>query len=377
MTPGPTYPGVSVQEIPIGVRTITGVATSVAAFVGAAKRGPVNKAVRVRSFADFEQRFGGLAANLELGHAVRLYFLNGGSDSWVVRIARNATMPRVRKGLDALAAVDLFNLLALPGITAPTILTAAVDYCRERRAFLIADASQDVRTPQQMEQAIQRGAVPRTSYGALYYPWLQIPDPLNSGRLRATPPSGAVAGVFARTDSQRGVWKPPSGTDAILAGVKGLEYNVTDAENSRLNPRGVNCLRVLPGFGPTVWGARTLEGDDQLASDWKYVPVRRLALFLEESLQRGTQWVVFEPNGEPLWAQLRLNVGAFLDVLFRQGAFQGRTPREAYFVRCDKATTTADDLSRGIVNIVFGFAPLKPAEFVVIRIQQKAAPPTA
>lgn len=376
MPPGPTYPGVYVQGIPSGVRTITGVATSVAAFVGAAKRGPVNKAVRIRSFADFEQRFGGLAANLELGYAVRLFFLNGGNDSWVVRVARNATVAQVQKGLRSLAAVDLFNLLVLPGITAHAILTAAADYCRERRAFLIADASRDARTPQQMEQAIQSGAAPRTSYGAVYYPWLQIPDPLNSGRLRATPPSGAVAGVFARTDSQRGVWKPPSGTDAILAGVKGLEYNVTDAENSRLNPRGVNCLRVLPGFGPTVWGTRTLEGDDQLASDWKHVSVRRLALFLEESLQRGTQWVVFEPNGELLWAQIRLNVGAFLDTLFRQGAFQGRTPREACFVKCDKATTTADDLGRGVVNIVVDFAPLRPAEFVVIKIQQKVAPTT-
>jgi phage tail sheath protein FI len=375
MTPGPTYPGVYVEEIPSGVRTITGVATSVTAFVGAAKRGPVNRAVRVRSFADFEQRFGGLVANLELGYAVRLFFLNGGNDSWVVRVARSATVAQVQKGLRSLAAVDLFNLLVLAGITAPAILTAAADYGRERRAFLIADASRDARTPQQMEQAIQRGDLPRTSYGAVYYPWLQIPDPLNSGPLRATPPSGAVAGVFARTDSQRGVWKPPSGTDAILAGVKSLEYNVTEAENSRLNPRRVNCLRVLPGFGPTVWGARTLEGDDQLASDWKYVPVRRLALFLEESLQRGTQWVVFEPNGEPLWAQIRLNVGAFLDTLFRQGAFQGRTPREAYFVKCDNATTTADDLGRGVVNIEVGFAPLKPAEFVVIKIQQKVAPP--
>ncbi len=375
MTPGSTYPGVYVEETPSGVRTITGVTTSVTAFIGAAKRGPVNKAVRVRSVADFERRFGGLVANLELGYAVRLFFLNGGSDSWVVRIARNATTPRVRKGLRALAAVDMFNLLALPGVSAPAILTAVTDYCREWRAFLIADAPQDARTPQQMEQIMQSGAVPRTSYGAVYYPWLQTSDPLNSGRPRSTAPSGAVAGIFARTDSQRGIWKPPSGTDATLAGVKGVEYNVTDAENGRLNPRGVNCLRVLPGFGPTVWGARTLEGDDQLASEWKYVPIRRMALFLEESLQRGTQWVVFEPNGEPLWAQIRLNVGAFLDTLFRHVAFQGRTPREAYFVKCDKATTTADDIGRGVVNIVIGFAPLKPAEFVVIKIQQKVASP--
>jgi phage tail sheath protein FI len=375
MTPGSTYPGVYVEEIPSGARTITGVATSVTAFIGAAKRGPVNRPVCIRSFADFEQRFGGLVANLELGYAVRLFFLNGGTDSWVVRIARKATVAQVQKSLRSLATVDLFNLLVLPGITVPAILSAAAAYCRPRRAFLVVDAPQDARTPQQMEQMMQSGAMPKTSYGALYYPWLQTPDPLNSSRPRSTAPSGAVAGVFARTDGQRGVWKPPSGTDATLAGVKGLEHNVTDAENGRLNPRGVNCLRVLPGFGPTVWGARTLEGDDQLASEWKFVPIRRMALFLEESLQRGTQWVVFEPNGEPLWAQIRLNVGAFLDTLFRQGAFQGRTPREAYFVKCDKATTTADDIGQGMVNIVIGFAPLKPAEFVVIKIQHKVALP--
>jgi uncharacterized protein len=139
-----------------------------------------------------------------------------------------------------------------------------------------------------------------------------------------------------------------------------------------LNPLGLNSLRTFPVFGPVVWGARTLDGADQRASEWKYVPIRRLALFIEESLFRGTKWVVFEPNDEPLWAQIRLNVGAFMQTLFRQGAFQGTTPREAYFVKCDKETTTQNDIDRGIVNIVVGFAPLKPAEFVVLKIQQIA-----
>jgi phage tail sheath protein FI len=168
------------------------------------------------------------------------------------------------------------------------------------------------------------------------------------------------------------VWKAPAGIDAVLRGAQGLSYRLTDPENGTLNPLGVNCLRNFPVYGNVVWGARTLKGDDRLASEWKYIPVRRLALFIEESLYRGTQWVVFEPNDEPLWSQIRLNLGAFMNNLFRQGAFQGTTPRDAYFVKCDKETTTQNDINLGIVNIIVGFAPLKPAEFVIIKIQQIA-----
>jgi hypothetical protein len=178
--------------------------------------------------------------------------------------------------------------------------------------------------------------------------------------------------MFSRTDTTRGVWKAPAGLDTTLAGVAGLVVPLTNAENGELNPLGINCLRTMPAAGQVIWGARTRVGDDRLASEWKYVPVRRTALFLEESLYRALQWVVFEPNDEPLWAQIRLNVGAFLNSLFRQGAFQGSTPREAYFVKCDKETTTQNDIDRGIVNILVGFAPLKPAEFVVIKLQQIA-----
>jgi phage tail sheath protein FI len=195
-------------------------------------------------------------------------------------------------------------------------------------------------------------------------------DPLRNNAIGTFAPSGAVAGIFARTDSQRGVWKAPAGQEATLAGVPQLALNMTDLENGELNPLGINCLRTFPASGRVVWGSRTLQGDDRLASQWKYIPIRRLALFLEESLYRGTQWVVFEPNDEPLWAQIRLNVGAFMQTLFRQGAFQGTTPQQAYFVKCDSETTTPTDQNNGIVNIVVGFAPLKPAEFVIIQIQQ-------
>ena len=185
-------------------------------------------------------------------------------------------------------------------------------------------------------------------------------------------PCGAVAGVFARTDTERGVWKAPAGLDATLVGVPALSVPLTDAENGELNPLGVNCLRTMPVAGRVVWGARTLQGDDRLASEWKYIPVRRTALFIEESLYRGTQWVVFEPNDEPLWAQIRLNVGASCTTCSARARSRARTPQEAYFVKCDKETTTQNDIDLGIVNIVVGFAPLKPAEFVVIKIQQIA-----
>ena len=197
-------------------------------------------------------------------------------------------------------------------------------------------------------------------------------DPVNDYRLDSFAASGTLAGIFARTDSDRGVWKAPAGIDAGILGIQSLEVALNDADNGQLNPLGINCLRVFPVTGHVVWGARTVRGADQLADEYKYVPVRRLALYLEESLFRGLKWVVFEPNDEPLWAQIRLNVGAFMQNLFRQGAFQGTTPREAYFVKCDKETTTQNDINLGIVNVVVGFAPLKPAEFVVIQIQQMA-----
>jgi phage tail sheath protein FI len=212
----------------------------------------------------------------------------------------------------------------------------------------------------------------KSNYAALFFPRLRQPNPLRDNQMEDFAPCGAVAGVMARTDADRGVWKAPAGIAANLIGVPQLSVPLTDAENGELNPLGINCLRTMPAAGRVIWGARTLEGDDRLASEWKYIPVRRTALFIEESLYRGLQWVVFEPNDEPLWAQIRLNVGAFMHNLFRQAAFQGQTPKDAYFVKCDKETTTQNDINLGVVNIVVGFAPLKPAEFVVIKLQQMA-----
>jgi phage tail sheath protein FI len=287
-------------------------------------------------------------------------------------------MEGAKKGLFNLAKTDLFNLLCIPpyqatGDVEPSVIVSAAAYSTKRRAFLLIDPPTKWTSKDKAVLGIEKAEVGATSKNAaVFFPRLRQPNPLRENQVEEFVPCGAVAGVFARTDAQRGVWKAPAGTEAALLGVPELSVPLNDAENGELNPLGVNCLRTMPAVGRVVWGARTREGDDRLASEWKYIPVRRTALFIEESLYRATQWVVFEPNDEPLWAQIRLNIGSFMHNLFRQGAFQGKTPNEAYFVKCDKETTTQTDINLGIVNIVVGFAPLKPAEFVVIKIQQMA-----
>lgn len=280
-----------------------------------------------------------------------------------------------KTGMYALLDADLFNLMAIPetldmnDTQAASVIAAGTALCEARRAFYIVDAPA-AKTLTNI--ATWANGVSQSRNAATYFPALRISDPLDDLRLRTMAPSGTLAGIYARTDSQRGVWKAPAGTDATLNGVVDLALNVNDQENGQLNPKGVNVLRSFSAYGRVAWGARTMKGADAQADEYKYIPVRRLALFIEESLYRGTQWVVFEPNDEPLWAQIRLNVGAFMQNLFRQGAFQGRSPREAYLVKCDSETTTQNDINLGIVNILVGFAPLKPAEFVVIKIQQLA-----
>jgi phage tail sheath protein FI len=291
-------------------------------------------------------------------------------------------------GIHALGKVDLFNLLCLPDLTRSqpgnpvasaltdpqisTVLAAALGLCERRRAVLLVDPPANVTNQRTALDWVSARLTVKGSHAAAYFPRVRVADPLDGFRLRSIPPCGTVAGVIARTDALRGVWKAPAGTEASVRGIAQLEYPLTDAENGTLNPLGLNCLRARPVYGTIVWGARTLDGADVAASQWKYLPVRRLALMVEESLYRGTQWAVFEPNDEGLWAQLRLNVQSFMHGLFRQGAFQGTKPSEAYLVKCDAQTTTQTDIDNGRVNILVGFAPLKPAEFVVISIQQLA-----
>lgn len=508
-----SYPGVYVEEIPSGVRTITGVPTSVTAFVGRAQRGPVNEPVVCNGYGDYERAFGSLWLASSMSYAVRDFFLNGGGQAIIVRLdngghateltlsttggdltlvagnpgawgnnlrvvvdyntrktgtagiddqlfnltvtdngtrvtekfinlsidaaspryyptvlAQGSALVRVKtlpatparpaassldpqgrpvptaptaaqegadgnaltraqfttganlrtnkQGLYALEKVDVFNLLCLPphaldGDIEADLATDAAAYCEERRAIFVADPPAAWASVAQAVSGFASSSL-RSKNAALYFPRLVQSNPLRENQLEVFAPCGAVAGVIARTDTQRGVWKAPAGLDSLLTGVPKLSVPLTDPENGQLNPLGINCLRSLPAAGRVVWGARTTRGNDLLADEWKYLPVRRLALYVEESLYRGVQWVVFEPNDEPLWAQIRLNVGAFMQNLFRQGAFQGQTPRDAYFVKCDKETTTQNDINLGVVNIVVGFAPLKPAEFVVLKLQQMA-----
>jgi phage tail sheath protein FI len=526
-----TYPGVYVQEIPSGVRTIAGVSTSDTAFIDFFARGPMEEAIRITGMEDFKRNFGGLHRDSEASYAINQFFLNGGQIAWVVRVAAGTPVAAeytfqaggsptsgsmtvrakspgewgkaLQVGIDHVTrpgATDEFNLVVreiqkvdgqpqvvnteihrnvkldtgatrfvrevvradselievtnvgpgpppaetAPDVTSPDIvgdpefvgadpnqpafrhlgtgqsqapsdglppdaaafargrtalekitpnvfailcIPAAANlaestmqsvvqdtekFCQDKRAFLIVDPHKDVDSIGDLNTWMgQFGVNMRDRNAALYFPRVEMLDPLNEMRPREVGPSGTMAGVYARTDATRGVWKAPAGTDARLVGVT-LTEKLTDPENGGLNTFGINVLRTFPIFGNVAWGARTLDGADQQASEWKYVPVRRTALYLEESLYQGLKWAVFEPNDEPLWSQIRLNVGAFMHDLFRQGAFQGATPKQAYFVKCDGETTTQTDIDKGIVNILVGFAPLKPAEFVVLKIQQIA-----
>lgn len=537
----PTYPGVYIEEIPSGVRTIIGVPTSVTAFIGRSLRGPINEPTTINNFGDFERQFGSFDVDYPMSYAVRDFYQNGGKKAVILRlfdensqekIARfsdgelrleasspgkwgnklsikidhqgitdevakrfssevedlfNLTIvenpprgPRerinnvslktnagarrldrvlqkesklarvqmagdeplgvsddasrpdetpeandptnlkadpenVRKfeggedsdllepknyelqkdendnsipktGLYALDKADIFNLLCIPpeirnGNTNKAIYQLALPYCVENRVMLIIDPPVEWGKIPETAANKTKAAVMQDELGLaglnarnaiLYFPRVTQADPLREGQLDTFVACGIIAGLIARTDEQRGVWKAPAGIDASLNGIRGLQVNLTDPENGELNPLGVNCLRNFPVYGRVAWGARTLRGADQLADEYKYIPVRRLLLFMEETLYRNLQWVVFEPNDEPLWAQIRLNVGAFLNDLFRKGAFQGKAPKDAYFVKCDSETTTQTDINSGIVNIVVGFAPLKPAEFVIIKFQQIA-----
>lgn len=485
-----TYPGVYIEELPSQVRTITGVATSIAAFIGWAPQGSTTAPTLVLSWSDFNRQFGGLDSRSYLGYSVSQFFQNGGQQAYIVRVAASdshtasvtlgsltisanspgdwansysigikqpsggtgrfrvqllytptaSATPTVIESFESLSLttpdslgryvvdvinnqsnyltasvsgttepttgtsalaggkpgtllapstststggafetavgtavslldqVDLFNLLCVPGEITTTTLSTLEQYCEGRMAFLIADSDPGITDYTKLEN----GSGLSGTNSAFYFPWVNAPDPLSLNAIRPYPPCGFVAGIYASTDASRGVWKAPAGTETALTGVSGVTLTLTDAQNGVLNPVAVNCLRTFNIYGTVVWGARTTQGADEAGSQWKYVPVRRLALYLEASLQRALKWVVFEPNDDPLWAQIRLNVGAFLQTLFRQGAFQGTTPQQAYFVKCDGETTTSTDQDNGVVNIVVGFAPLKPAEFVIIQIQQMA-----
>lgn len=383
MPVSPTYPGVYIEEIPSGIRSITGVGTSIAAFVGkTACDDNVNEPISIYGYGEYENLYGGLDNKSALSFAVRDFFLNGGSHAIIVNLG-SGTIQKAdvsgslnnKTGIYALEKADLFTILCIPPYDSDDVdkdvWTEASAYCEKKRAFLIVDPKDSWDSKSDVKSGYGSYA-PKSANAALYFPRLKQPNPLKDNQIESFVPCGAIAGIMARTDSNRGIWKAPAGLDAVLKGVPALSVSLTDGENGELNQLGINCLRVKQPAGRIVWGARTMKGADQLASEWKYIPVRRLALNIEESLFRGSQWAVFEPNDEPLWAQMRLNIGSYMHGLFRRGAFQGSSPKEAYFVKCDSETTTQTDIDNGKVNVVVGFAPLKPAEFVILKIQQIA-----
>jgi hypothetical protein len=401
MPVAPKDAGGYVDEVPDGGRTILGVATSITAFLGRACRGPTHQPVLIDGFGEFERIFGRLDADCPLGYALRDFFLNGGDQAIIVRIppsgGGDANGGRLtsadilgreedKTGIFALLKTDLFNLLCIPadtraGTTDPIVYRNAAAFCEKHRAMLIIDSPADWSSANPPTALLADPAKALGELGinglsapnaAIYFPRLLEADPLSEGQIDTFVPCGAIAGIMARTDAQRGVWKAPAGLDASIAGIHGLEVNLDDEESGTLNRLGINCLRSFPTSGCVAWGARTMGGGDHFADEYKYVAVRRLSLFIEESVSRGLQWVVLEPNDDALRAQIRAAVGAFLHDLFRQGAFQGATSREAYFVKCDRETTAQNDVDLGILNVVIGFAPLKPSEFVILTLQQMA-----
>jgi len=267
--------------------------------------------------------------------------------------------------------IDDVSLIAVPGVGSSALVSAGLNYCANRSlsdCFFVGDMSQDADMVSEAETFVN-DITTKNSYGAVYFPWIKMLDPTGaSPDPILVPPSGYVAGLYAKTDAQRGVWKAPAGTGVALGGATGLAANLTDVQQGILNNQNVNCIRQFAASGIVLWGAKTISSD----LEYGYIPVRRMAIFLRVSIYRGLQWAVFEPNDEPLWRQIRLNIRSFMTTLFRQGAFQGSTPSQAFFVKCDGETTTQDDINLGRVNVLVGFAPLKPAEFVIVRISQMA-----
>ncbi|HSQ69192.1 MAG TPA: phage tail sheath subtilisin-like domain-containing protein [Steroidobacteraceae bacterium] len=376
--------------------SIKAVPTSVAAFVGRTRRGPTEAPALLARFSDFERLYGGLADDCPLSHAVQQFFDNGGTQCHVARVIHRAAngspdeaapitdadlvgagLQPAGRGLWLLDQADPVNILCIPPLApgvdvAPSSWDVAIGWARSRRAFVIVDAPASWTTASAAARSVGN-YVSRDPNAAIYFPRLVVPTGLHGRRRRAFAPCGAVAGVFARTDGSRGVWKAPAGTEARLDGVAGLNVAVSGHDNGLLNRAAVNALRSFPGYGPLVWGARTLAGEDGSGSEWKYIPSRRLALHIEESLDRGLRWTVFEAGGEPLWVKIRAATTGFMQSLFLAGAFQGAAPKDAYFVRCGLDTTSQAEIARGTTNLLVGFAALKPAEFLLIRLAIRTA----
>jgi phage tail sheath protein FI len=397
-------PGVYVEEVSTGARPIEAVGTSTAAFIGTAPNAGshLDEAVAINSWSQFLKEYvTAETASTPLSHAVFGFFANGGGRCYCVNIAKGQPIGgggRERKGIDLLAECDDVNIVAAPGYTDVASYEALLAHCEKlRNRVAVLDAPADVKDIDRLVKAATApapsqaktkdagdapketapkgggsgGLRPRVSdhgYGAFYFPWIRVQDPLDSKNMPDVPPSGHIAGLYARSDAARGVHKAPA--NEPLRGALNLTYRLTDDEQGELNSNGVNCLRYFDRAGIVCWGARTLADS---ASEWRYLNVRRLFNMIEESILRSTRWIVFEPNDITLWRAVRRDIGHFLSMQWRIGALAGATPAEAFFVKCDAETNPQEVIDAGQVVTLIGLAPVKPAEFIIFRIGQHSA----
>ena len=364
------HPGVYIQEIDSGPRPIEGVPTSTAAFLGETERGPLTPRL-VTSYSEYERSFGGVFHPRKfMPHAINGFFENGGKRLFVCRVeGKDAAPPTVADYETRLAwlenptGVDAVALRAISLVYAPNasaaVAKAVVGHCEKMRyRFAVIDCEEGQSAAANLKPF---ASIAGSSYGAFYYPWIVTPEP-GSGTRTLTPPGGHVLGIYARSDTERGVFKAPS--NEVVQGALDVEFNVTEAMQDVLNPKGVNVIRRFPGRGIRVWAARTMASD----AEWKYINVRRLLIFLERSIDEGTQWAVFEPNDERLWGCVTDTIRQFLRAQWRAGALQGQTEQDAFFIKCDRTTMTQDDIDNGRLICLVGVATMRPAEFVIFRI---------
>lgn len=369
-------PGVYIEEIETGAKPIEGVSTSTTGMVGLTVKGPLNQPTLVTSFSEFQRLFGGYL-DISYGdyrylpHSVEGFFQNGGQRVYINRVAatggvvsdetiigKDSSEPSQRTGLWAFNGFDEIKILAIPNGATQKIHNAMIKHCENlKNRFAVLDPKKCAT----LDAIRNQRSLYNSSYAALYYPWIKIRHP-ETGEILSIPPSGHICGIYARTDLQRGVDKAPA--NEVIEGVLGPEQQILKAQQDMLNPLGVNCLQEFSGRGFRVWGARTTSNDPL----WKYINLRRLFLYLEESIEEGTQWVVFEPNNEKLWARVKQIVSQFLITVWKGGALMGTTPEQAFFVKCDRNTMTQDDIDNGRLIMLIGVAPVKPAEFVLFRI---------
>ncbi|MEJ2164286.1 MAG: phage tail sheath subtilisin-like domain-containing protein [Desulfobacterales bacterium] len=386
-------PGIYMEEISAGTKPIAMVGTSTAAFVGVAPaaRKHLDEPVAVSNWSQFTREFVEEdSPSTDLARAVFGFFNNGGSRCYVLNVGQGnpiAGDERKRTGISALETVDEAKIIAAPGYTDILSYEALISHCEKmKNRFAILEAPDQVTDLDALKKVGTAGASPsggeegetkkktpaakalrprETNCAAFYFPWITARDPLSSGVIVRTPPSGHLAGVYARTDATRGVHKAPA--NEPIRGALDLCFKVTREEQGELNSAGVNCLRYFPDAGIRVWGARTLAAE---AGEWRYISVRRLFNMIEESIERGTSWTVFESNDPRTWKSIERDIRAFLTLVWRDGALKGATPEQAFFVKCDEETNPPEVIDAGRLVTEIGIAPVKPAEFIIFRIFQ-------